>query len=170
MESAKITDWIQAGCAIFGIMGLAWYAVETYRIRVATLAQSAAERRPFIVPRDHQSPDLDAAVIFTNCGRGPILKLEVEFLNRPQPRSYPQGAIGVDTNFKCRWSEDRVLERFQLEDKGVRFTYTDTAGKRYWTTVKFDKGLCVVDTDEFPDQGSLFRWLIQLARKSKGNH
>ena len=101
--------------------------------------QGAAARRPYIeAPPQHrtgqyQDPDI---ITFANRGSGPLLNLTVSPAAGPEPPLHNNGSVGTDATFLAAFDKDAFVTYQNLKGAGVKFRYTDTAGKKYWTTVR----------------------------------
>jgi len=138
---------IQATCAVLGLLGLIWYALETRSIRKATLAQSAASRRPYFhLVRSKEFPGCHVA---KNIGSGIALKVQWTFLG-PEfiTRPIEMGSCAVNQRKFFYFKGEPVPSGLLRSHGGVRMTYTDTAGVRYWTTFTPRPGMILVDTGE----------------------
>jgi hypothetical protein len=137
---------IQAVCQIFGLVGLLAYAVETYRIRRSTLSESDASRRPFF-----EIFVGEYGLRVKNTGAG--IALNVKWMQLEGPSKIGPvdiGAIATQMYFIMLTpeSQDRLKSEHLLEYP-VRITYTDTAGKKYWTVIKgLDNFHYRIDTGE----------------------
>jgi hypothetical protein len=145
MPDSSITDWIQALSAAAGVLGLAIYAFDTRIIRRATLAQSEASRRPFIVPRSLHTAKVD----FENAGQGPALSLRCRWMDTPDETSFfhpdDVGAVPVGGTFQVV-TMSRIVGLPSVRMSGLRIFYKDTAGKEYWTTIRVENERFVIDT------------------------
>lgn len=136
---------IQAFSAFMGLLGLAYYARETRRIRIATLAQSDASRRPYFHAEDWEVPKnlQDAEEFegkdyyqFKNCGSGIALEVCWRFLSDSKAPLVPLGSCAVGRVKYIFTSDWRWVEYDEIEShEGVYLEYKDTAGKRYWTKI-----------------------------------
>lgn len=137
---------IQAFSAFLGLLGLALYAMDTRRIRIATLAQSDATRRPYFHPEDWEAPKnlknapefkLKDYYQFKNCGSGIALEVSWRFLSEIDAPLLPLGSCAVGRVKHIFTADGRWVEYSEIESHGgVYLEYKDTAGKRYWTTIE----------------------------------
>jgi hypothetical protein len=142
---------IQAIATILTFGALIVYAIDTRKIRKATLSQSEAARRPYIsaIPRTDSDGE-NSRVLFVNQGSGPILNLTVSHL-KGYPNVTPNynGAVGVQESFYACFDYQKFIDVRDISEFGVRFSYTDTAKKRYWTTIRLvNNNMYVSDTGE----------------------
>ncbi|MGI4756598.1 MAG: hypothetical protein ACRYGF_07085 [Janthinobacterium lividum] len=140
MVDSSAAEWWQVGIASIGLAMLCFYSLETRRIRQATLAQSDASRRPFITIHATE-PHL----IFKNSGAGPALDVKAIFSNGDDYQPDPIGAVGVTDLFHVDYLLAPVTYEMILQTI-LKFGYTDTAGKPYWTTFRNVKTGWVTDT------------------------
>jgi len=138
---------IQAACAILGLLGLFWYAIETRSIRRATLAQSAAARRPYFTLKI--SREFPGCFITRNIGAGIALKAQWIFMG-PESAMRPidLGSCAVNQRKAFYYKNEVVTAALFISHGGVKVTYTDTAGVKYWSTFTPQNGIIVVDTGE----------------------
>jgi cystathionine beta-lyase/cystathionine gamma-synthase len=136
---------IQAVCSVFGLIGLTWYAVETKRIREATLSQSAASRRPFMTLVI--SEEFLGCYELKNIGSGIALHLQWSFMGPDvEMRPMDLGSCAVhQRKFFLYKGEYVPIEQVQSHG-GIRVTYTDTADVQYWSTFTPKTGMVLVET------------------------
>lgn len=130
---------IQAVCAVIGVLGLGWYAVETSIIRRATLAQSDASRLPFFelvtgpMVGDHETTFLARTVTSAIA-----LNVAWRFLGHPDDWH----EVGACSQGVWQYLEDRegpvTDARLFLSGYGIAIRFTDTAGKRYEQVFRTD--------------------------------
>ena len=142
---------LQATCAFIGLLVLGVYAWDTHKIRMATLAQSSASRRPFFnifLDKETQTWHL------VNAGSGVALSVTWNYrIDSPLSAPLSLGAIAPTGHRALRIDQEPVDTAKLIDLRGVRVNYSDTAGKRYCTELEFqDSGdqlpFVVVDTGD----------------------
>jgi hypothetical protein len=131
-------DALQAIAAIIGVVALGCYVLDTRRIRKATLAQSEASRRPFFRTSAEtlESRNLNEKFMAINVGEGHALNVTGNFVDRPLPRSVEVGACCKEATAVVTLVDSEQTLR-NIRESGLLLEYEDTAGKRYWTEIRF---------------------------------
>jgi hypothetical protein len=139
---------LQAIIAALAFGGLIWYAIVTTQIRNATIKQSEASRRPYIRAVLVEDISPNTLVLFANEGLGPALSMTVSHESQGlHSNPFYNGSVGVGENFYGAMSHNNMLN-YQALQSPVRFVYTDTAKKKYWTTISYREGLFISDTGD----------------------
>ena len=132
---------IQAVAALLALLGLGLYTLETWRIRRATLAQGDASRRSYFQARDWKNEPSSGFgktfyLEFLNCGSGIALDVRWRFLHKNEMTPVVIGSCAVGM-VKFLFSENQEWITYEAirEMGGVRLEYSDTSGRRYWSTV-----------------------------------
>lgn len=135
---------------VLGLVGLLWYTRETKKIREATVRQAEAARRPYLRVIDPgPNAGLHAPALFMNQGTGPALNVRAAYLDENLLKhAHDNGSAGVGEKLYAAFGTQKFLLWHELADRGVRFTYTDTGNKKYWTTIKQTGGSYFSNTGE----------------------
>jgi hypothetical protein len=144
-------DWVDLanlGVLTATLIALFWFAIDTYRMKREMLRQGSASRRPFFEIISEDRTPLDP-VTLCNVGQGIALVTKWTWLDPDQEeRRWNLGAIAVGMKVPILGGEnDRfLLNMSQLGKHPVRIDYEDTAGKRYWSVIRFEHGCSRIDT------------------------
>src|SRR5882757_587533 len=138
MSLAIAPAWIQAITACAGLVGLVVYCVETRKIRVESLRQGAASRRPFLVLHLLRPELNDGELVLENQGHGPAY--EVTWRRGYRHADFGNGETGFLGCIAVGWYVHlryHGTKRFSVAsgDSAFYAEYQDAAGKRYWTEV-----------------------------------
>lgn len=123
---------IQAVCAILALIDLAVYAFDTRAIRVATLAQSDASRRPFLdlITNDFSYIG-NQAFSLKNNGVGPAISVAWAPVGLEDAALLHVGALSVGAKVDFGGAFNNLDEEGFNEHGGVAIVYSDTAGRDY---------------------------------------
>ena len=139
---------IQAVCAIFALVGLVVYAWDTRQFKMATLAQSEASRRPFFeyLTRWEQwtngpPPGVKRVEVVSLKNTGVGIALDVtwrplhygEVQRRAKPMPRPLDSVSPDGELRIPVGKRELTSEHVQRLGGILITYTDTAGKEYFT-------------------------------------
>ncbi len=131
--------WVgfQAVGAFAGLIVLGIYAFDTRRIREATLNQSSASRRPFFILTTDSPMQGVSVWQIKNVGVGPALETTWEYKDPIlREQSLTQvGAVAPGSVVTIREANGPIGARDLTVRGGLRITYTDTAGKVYWSEI-----------------------------------
>lgn len=140
---------VQAVCAILGLIGLFWYCILTRQIQQASLRQSRAAIRPFIVIDELNEKDypnyemrmkpisVDKIFIIRNLGSGPAMDIKwalgSDAGTRPNVKWIGLGDLAIGD-----WSQifdDAPIPEmmFQRPAEGMVFRFCDSAGIEHET-------------------------------------
>ena len=134
----NIPEWIQAIATCAGLFGLWFYCQETKKIRVETLQQGIASRRPFLVLRPLNLRDPDSEMVLVNQGPGPAYEVNWSFghLGYRHGETIYLGAIGIEVPVRLKFHEDKYV-RMSDTYRDFYMEYQDSGGQEYWSQIMY---------------------------------
>jgi hypothetical protein len=159
-----LDPWLQVAnfvVLVLTFLTLCRYAWDTNRMKRELLSQGSASRRPFFII-EAEDESFNSRALLCNVGQGIALRTSWRFLKFEPIETCdwvcPVGAVAVKMKtlllFKSTITSDAfTLPTRMIDAEGIRIEYEDTAGKRYWSTVKktIDNFLAV-DTGEIAEE------------------
>jgi hypothetical protein len=169
MSECSLVGWLTFGVLTATLIVIAWYTVETFKLRREAQLNTELQNRPFLSLQIAGPRGTKADIQIANIGKGPARSVSVAARSGEtfEMKSQMITHIGAGLNAKPRWivlaraAPEEPRTEIPSEDTWpmasnlltnqpfmVDLTYASIVGQRYRTTVRVEEGLAEIVADD----------------------